>query len=149
MAGYCTTFLFFSYASAAIIYFILAIFACSGNVALLTENYRYNSTQNLEASEEEKVKGRSIGQYFTASILSIIISCLLFFFTIREKPEEKKEELPKTFSLDLQQQDSNIITQTPTSNNNNEINTQNMDYNINTINTVNSISSGMSEKDNI
>ena len=149
MAGYCTTFLFFSYASTAVIYFILAIFGCTGNVALLTENYRYNSNQALEAKEEENVKGRVIGQYFIASALSLIISVLLFFFTMREKPSENQENLSQTFSLDIQQQDSNIINQTPNENNIIEMPTPNSEINTNTINSENNLSLGMNEKDSL
>ena len=83
------------------------------------------------------------------TILSIIISCLLFFFTIREKPEEKKEELPKTFSLDLQQQDSNIINQTPNENNIIEMPTPNSEINTGAVNGENNLSLGMSEKDSL
>ena len=56
MANMCITFLFFSYASASIIYLILGAFAASGNAALLMEHCHKNGTNEIERSELEGVK---------------------------------------------------------------------------------------------
>ena len=103
MAGFCATYLFFSYVSATIIYFILGIFASTDNVVLLVEHYRLNSTNQLEEDERNKVKMRTLLQYYLAYGLSLILSIFIYFFCIRKKTEEKKP-ISKTLSFDLKNQ---------------------------------------------
>ena len=101
MANFCITFLFFSYSSASIIYLILGAFAASGNAALLMEHYHRNETNAIEPSELEGVKSRTIGQYFLAAGISVIISVLLYIFCILRKekgytiiyPEQSGEKI--------------------------------------------------------
>ena len=156
MAGYCVTFLFYSYIAATIVYLIFGIFASTGNAALLIEHYRINSTnQEIEDGDEKDVKSRTIGQYFFGSCLTLIISILLYIFCMRSK-EEIKEPFSQTISMDVHAE-NNILNQPENANPvpgleltqpNDEIITQ-PNEEIKTINTVGSIDSakGMSEKE--
>ena len=110
MAGYCVSFLFYSYIAATIVYLIFGIFASTGNAALLIEHYRMNSAdQKPKIGEEKDVKKRTIGQYFFSSALTLIISILLYIFCMRSK-EETKEPFTQTISMDMHIE-NNILNQ--------------------------------------
>ena len=153
MANFCIYYLFISYAAAAIIYFILGIFASTGNVALLVEHYQLNENKtDILPTEPEDVKSRTYLQYYLGSILSIVISGLLFFFFIRGKndalePYTQTQSIESLQSLDIQQQNN---SNTP----NNEVMNElaqpmdpNSENNIHTINTNTSEGLGMGENE--
>ena len=152
MANMCITFLFFSYASASIIYLILGAFAASGNAALLMEHCHRNETNAIEPSELEGVKSRTIGQYFLAAGISVIISVLLYIFCILRKekgytiiyPEQSGEKINRieeddnednsinntgTMPIELAIDSKKVINNDESSNDNNE---EGMKENINT-----------------
>ena len=153
MANICIYYLFFSYAAAAVIYFILGIFASTGNVALLVEHYQLNENKtDILPTEPEDVKSRTYAQYYLGSILSIVISGLLFFFFIRGKndalePYTQTQSMESLQSLDIQQQNN---VNTPNNEIMNEL-AQPMDPNseniIQTINTNTSEGLGMGENE--
>ena len=99
MAGCCVTYLFFSYLSSTIIFFILAIFANTDNVALLIEHYKFEDGDKLKNEEQKKVKERTYLQYYLGSSISLVLSILLYFFCMREKKVGTK--LEKTIALDI------------------------------------------------
>ena len=153
MANFGIYYLFISYAAAAIIYFILGIFASTGNVALLVEHYQLNENKtDILPTEPEDVKSRTYLQYYLGSILSIVISGLLFFFFIRGKndalePYTQTQSIESLQSLDIQQQNN---ANTP----NNEVMNElaqpmdpNSENNIHTINTNTSEGLGMGENE--
>ena len=150
MAGVCTGFLFYSYVAATVIYLILGSFAASGNIALLTEHYHHMSNsadeENNMKKEIENVKGRTTTQYFVASGVCLLLSVTLFFLCMREgnKPEEEKK-ITRSISLDMKEaQPNNIIN-----NQTNNIEIPNEDGEDNKLNTINTVSSGMGEKDDL
>ncbi len=147
MAGYCVSFLFYSYAFGTIVYLIFGIFASTGNAPLLIEHYLLNNNQGLEENEENNVKGRTLAQYFFAASLTLVISIVLFIFCMREK-EEKKEPLTQTISLDIRPE-NDILNQPENDNINRPIELAQPPEEIQTINTVGSISSekGMGENE--
>ena len=149
MANFCVNYLFFSYASATVIYLILAIFASTGNVALLVEHYQLNKDKtDIMPNEPVDVKSRTYSQYYLGSALSLVISVLLFFFFIRGKDDEASESYNKTISLenlDIQQQ--NIMNQTNTGIMNELAQPMESNSDNNNIQTINTISSGMGEND--
>ena len=105
MAGYCATYLFYSYIAATIVYLILGIFANTGNLALLIEHYQLDGdTQELKKDEPSDVKSRTLGQYYFASALSFSLVIVIFFMYIKEKPKNKNY-FNQTISLDLQEHD--------------------------------------------
>ena len=154
MAGYCVSFLFYTYVSGTIIFFLLGLFASTGNLPLLMEHYQYNSTNNtLIEDDEDNVKGRTLSQYFFGSSLTLVISIVLYIFCMREKPQDKGL-FTQTISLDMRP-DNNILNQPdedtakgpielarPDS-----IQNENDNNNIQAINTVNSLGSGMGENE--
>ena len=87
MANCCVTYLFFSYAAATIIYFIIGIFAATGNIALLVEHYKFSNATYLDEEEKSDVKSRTLRQYFMSSGLAAFISVPLFVFCIIKKPK--------------------------------------------------------------
>ena len=148
MAGYCVSFLFYSYVAATIVYLIFGIFASTGNAALLIEHYRINSTnQEVENGDEKDVKSRTIGQYFFGSALTLIISILLYIFFIRKK-EETKEPFTQTISMDMHTE-NNILNQPENTSPLPGLELTQPTEEIKTINTVGSIDSGkgMTEKE--
>ena len=148
MAGYCVSFLFYSYVAATIVYLIFGIFASTGNAALLIEHYRINSTnQEVENGDEKDVKSRTIGQYFFGSALTLIISILLYIFFIR-KIEETKEPFTQTISMDMHTE-NNILNQPENTNPLPGLELAQPSEEIKTINTVGSLDSGkgMTEKE--
>ena len=148
MAGVCTGFLFYSYTAATIIYLILGSFAASGNIALLTEHYLSNKNGNgIDKEDINNVKERTTIQYFVASAFCLLISLALFVFCMREgyKPIEEKK-ITRSISLDMKEPQSNNIINNQ--NNNIEIPDQKTEED-NKLNTINTVSSGMSEKDDL
>ena len=148
MAGVCIGFLFYSYTAATIIYLILGSFAASGNIALLTEHYLSNKTgTGIDKGDIENVKGRTTTQYFVAAGSCLLISVTLFVFCMREgyKPIEQKK-ITRSISLDMKEPQSNNIINNQI--NNIEIPTQDKEEDIK-LNPINTISSGMSEKDDL
>ena len=153
MAGYCVSFLFYSYVSGTVVYFLLAIFASTGNLPLLMEHYKYNETNNtLIEGDEKNVKGRTLAQYFLASGLTLVISFVLYIFCMREKPQDKGL-FNQTISLDMRP-DNNILNQPENDTIKGPIELARPDFiqtdnnnNIQTINSVNSMSSGMGENE--
>ena len=87
MAGCCVTYLFFSYAAASVIYLIIGIFATTGNIAVLAENFIKVNDSYIDPEEKKQVKSRTLAQYFLASGISVIIAILLFFLCIIRKPK--------------------------------------------------------------
>ena len=156
MAGYCINFLFYSYASATVIYLILGLFASSGNIPLLMDNYRYNSSnQELEEGEPSNVKNRTLGQYFLASGLTLGISIALYYFYFRDKKENEAQIINQNLNiinddnLIIQEKKEEIvlplkddIINKPIINNNNNIIDDEKENIINT----DSVPEGMSEK---
>ena len=148
MAGVCIGFLFYSYTAATIIYLILGSFAASGNIALLTEHYLSNKNGNgIDKEDINNVKERTTIQYFVASAFCLLISLALFVFCMREgyKPIEEKK-ITRSISLDMKEPQSNNIINNQI--NNIEIPTQDKEED-NKLNTINTVSSGMSEKDDL
>ena len=99
MAGCCATYLFFSYASATIIYLILGIFASSGNVALLIEHYQFVNNDELTEDERKNVRKRTSLQFYFAFTLSLILSLALYIFCMRGKKDKSK--IDQSQSLDM------------------------------------------------
>ena len=99
MAGCCVTYLFFSYASATIIYLILGIFASSGNVALLIEHYQFVNNDELTEDERKNVRKRTSLQFYFAFTLSLILSLALYIFCMRGKKDKSK--IDQSQSLDM------------------------------------------------
>ena len=99
MAGCCVTYLFFSYASATIIYLILGIFASSGNVALLIEHYQFVNNDELTEDERKNVRKRTSLQFYFAFVLSLLSSLILYIFCMREKKDKSK--IDQSQSLDM------------------------------------------------
>ena len=87
MAGCCVTYLFFSYAAASVIYLIIGIFAATGNIAVLAENFIKVNDSYIDPDEKKAVKPRTLSQYFLASGISVVIAILLFFLCIIRKPK--------------------------------------------------------------
>ncbi len=87
MANCCVTYLFFSYAAATIIYFIIGVFATTGNIALLVEHYKHSNASYVDEEEKNDVKSRTLGQYYLSSGLAALISVFLFLFCIIKKPK--------------------------------------------------------------
>ena len=148
MAGVCIGFLFYSYTAATIIYLILGSFAASGNIALLTEHYLSNKNgTGIDKEDINNVKERTTIQYFVASAFCLLISLALFVFCMREgyKPIEEKK-ITRSISLDMKEPQSNNIINNQI--NNIEIPTQDKEED-NKLNTINTVSSGMSEKDDL
>ena len=152
MAGYCVSFLFYSYASGTIVYLLLAIFASTGNLPLLMEHYQYNPVNNtLIKDDENKVKTRTLSQYFLASILTLAISVVLYIFCMREKPQDKGL-FTQTISMDIRQ-DNDILNQPDNDQvkgpielaQPNSIENGSDNNNIQAINTVNSLGMGEAE----
>ena len=141
MAGCCATYLFFSYASATIIYLILGLFASTGNVVLLIENYQYENSNDLKKGEQEKVRKRTSLQFYFAFLLSLFTSLILYVFFIRERKDESKNEERESFNkknkpyqpIILDAPEGNII------NTNNDLIPRN-DSNNNIIQSINTIS---------
>ena len=106
MAGYCVSFLFYSYFSATIVYLLFGIFASTGNGPLLMEHYKLNSQSEVDG-DENHVKTRTLRQYFLASSLTLVLTIVLYIFFMREK-EEVKEPFNQTISLDMHQE-NNIL----------------------------------------
>ena len=89
MAGFCFNYLLFSYISATIIYFILGLFASTGNVALLVEHYQLNSTKTgLKEGELDNVKQRTYSQYYLGASISLVISIVLLIFFLRDQKKK-------------------------------------------------------------
>ena len=149
MANICVNYLFLSYAAATVIYLILAIFASTGNVALLVEHYQLNENKtDIMPNEPVDVKSRTYSQYYLGSALSLVVSILLFIFFIRGKDDEASESFNKTISLesfDIQQQNNMNQTDTGTMNELAQPMESNSDNN--NIQTINTISSGMGENE--
>ena len=148
MAGVCIGFLFYSYTAATIIYLILGSFAASGNIALLTEHYLSNKNGNgIDKEDINNVKERTTIQYFVASAFCLLISLALFVFCMREgyKPIQE-QKITRSISLDMKEPQSNNIINNQI--NNIEIPTQDKEED-NKLNTINTVSSGMSEKDDL
>ena len=155
MAGYCVSFLFYTYVSGTIIYFLLAIFASTGNLPLLMEHYKYDSVNNALIEDDEKnVKSRTLSQYFLGSFLTLVISVVLYIFCIREKPQDKGL-FTQTISLDMHQ-DNNILNQPENETIRGPIelarpdsiqNENDNNNKIQAINTVNTLDSGMGENE--
>ena len=149
MANFCVNYLFFSYAAATVIYLILAIFASTGNIALLVEHYQLNENKtDIMPNEPVDVKSRTYSQFYLGSALSLVISILLFIFFIRGKDDEAPESYNKTISLeslDIQQQ--NNMNQTNTGIMNELAQPMESNSDNNNIQTINTISSGMGEND--
>ena len=146
MAGVCSGFLFYSYTAATIIYLIFGSFAASGNIALLTEHYHLNDSGS-PLDDIENVKSRTTAQYYVAAAACLLISFALYIFCMREgyKPIEEKK-ITRSISLDMKEsQPNNIINN---QNNNIEIPAQEHEED-NKLNTINTVSSGMSEKDDL
>ena len=99
MAGCCVTYLFFSYASATIIYLILGIFASSGNVALLIEHYQYVNNNELPEKEREIVRKRTSLQFYLAFTLSLLLSLTLYILCMGEKKDKPK--IDQSIPLDI------------------------------------------------
>ena len=153
MAGYCSGFLFYSYAAATVIYLIYGSFAATGNIALLTEHYHFEKANEISEDEVKDVKARTTMQYFFAAGACLLISVALYVFCMREgyKPIEEKKYV-RSISLDMKEAQSNNIIDNQNQNNNNiEIPVQDNDENnkLNAINTINTLSSGMGEKDDL
>ena len=108
----CKFYCFFSYAAASIIYFIIAIFASTGNVAVLVEHMIIdnNSSEEEKKSEKEEVKKRTIIQYFVGSAASLVIALILFIFCILKPGKNKGGEVYQpTIQKIIQGDDPNII----------------------------------------
>ena len=99
MAGCCVTYLFFSYASATIIYLILGIFASSGNLALLIEHYQYVNNDELTEVERKSVRKRTSLQFYFAFTLSLLTSLTLYILCMGEKKDKSK--IDQSLSLDM------------------------------------------------
>ena len=112
MAGFCVTYLFYSYISATLVYFILAIFASSGNLALLVKHYHKDGdTDDIENDEQSDVKSRTAGQYFLASGITLILSIALFILCFRDKNKNQNEYFNQTISLNLDMQKEDVFDQ--------------------------------------
>ena len=173
MAGYCVSFLFYSYAAATVIYLLLGIFASTGNLPLLMEHYRYDDNNIVFQGDENEVQRRTYRQYYLGSSLTLLISVILYIFCMREKPQDKGL-FNQTISLDMHK-DNNILNQQENedvnrpielaqnevinnniNNQNNNLTPQNIDTNVqnednnvvHAINTVNTFgSTGMGENE--
>ena len=99
MAGCSVTYLFFSYASATIIYLILGIFASSGNLALLIEHYQYVNNTELTEHEQRSVRKRTSLQFYFAFTLSLLTSLTLYILCMGEKKDKSK--IDQSLSLDM------------------------------------------------
>ena len=99
MAGCCVTYLFFSYASATIIYLILGIFASSGNVALLIEHYQFVNNDELTEDERKNVRKRTSLQFYFAFTLSLLTSLTLYILCMGEKKDKSK--IDQSQALDM------------------------------------------------
>ena len=100
MANCCVTFLFFSYAAATVVYFILGAFAASGNAYLLIEHYKLNENNTVVESEKKDVKSRTLAQYFLASGMTITISTLLLIFCILKKEKKGYDNIYQTQKME-------------------------------------------------
>ena len=126
MAGCCVTYLFFSYASATIIYLILGIFASSGNHVLLIEHYQYVNNTELTEHEQRSVRKRTSLQFYFAFVLSLLSSLILYIFCMREKKDKSK--IDQSQALDMKNKPYQpIILNEPKKNimNNDNINNDN------------------------
>ena len=100
----CVTYLFFSYMSGTMIYLILAIFAKTGNIALLVENLhqkQVNNTLIITDEERNAVKNRTTYQYIMAFAFSLALTLILYFSGMRRK-KAKTSEINRHKSLDLE-----------------------------------------------
>ena len=152
MAGYCVSFLFYSYASATIIYLILAIMASTGNQPLLMEHYHYNEKNEVIEGDEKEVKLRTLREYFLGASLTLVISVLLFIFFMREKKQDKglfnqiiNIESPQDINIVNQPENVELSQPQPQPSSSSGLITD--DNNIQAINTVNTIGSGMGENE--
>ena len=145
MAGFCFNYLLFSYISATIIYFILGLFASTGNVALLVEHYQLNSTKTgLKEGELDNVQQRTYSQYYLGASISLVISIVLLIFFLRDQ-KKNTEPLFQTSTINFHQE-PDILNQHDNANNGPiELAQPSSDSNI--IHTINTISSGMGENE--
>ncbi len=143
MAGYCVSFLFYSYFAATIVYLLFGIFASTGNGPLLIEHYKLNSTSEVDGDEKD-VKKRTYSQYFFASSLTLVLTVVLYIFCMREQ-EKVKEPFTQTISLDIAQE-NNILNQPENDNINRPIEMAQPNNSSEQIHTINTVSSLVEEK---
>ena len=100
----CAMYLFFSYAAASVIYLIIAIFASTGNVAVLMEHMKEEND-----AEKNAVKKRTYRQYYLGAATSLIIAVVLFIFCIWKKNKVKRETYLPTLQKIISQDEPGMI----------------------------------------
>ena len=99
----CAMYCFFSYAAATVVYFIIAIFASTGNSYILVEHMK--SSEDLE-----DVKSRTTKEYFLGAGISLGIAIILFLFCILKiQSKEKRDTYMPSLQKITQQDEPGII----------------------------------------
>ena len=114
MANCCVYYLFYSYAAASLIYLIIGIFAATGNVAVLMEHLKpntSNATNFIDEEERGAVKSRTLAQYFLASAIAVITSLLLYIFCLIGKSKGTPNAYQEQIKEDTNKSNINDIMQ--------------------------------------
>ena len=99
----CAMYCFFSYAAATVVYFIIAIFASTGNSYILVEHLK-------SSNDLEDVKSRTTKEYFLGAGISLGIAIILFLFCILKiQSKEKRDTYMPSLQKITQQDEPGMI----------------------------------------
>ena len=94
---------FFSYAAATVVYFIIAIFASTGNSYILVGHLK-------SSNDLEDVKSRTTKEYFLGAGISLGIAIILFLFCILKiQSKEKRDTYMPSLQKITQQDEPGMI----------------------------------------
>ena len=99
----CAMYCFFSYAAATVVYFIIAIFASTGNSYILVSHLK-------SSNDLEDVKSRTTKEYFLGAGISLGIAIILFLFCILKiQSKEKRDTYMPSLQKITQQDEPGMI----------------------------------------